>query len=180
MSKRPISANYRPLSVQPQALRRSQRLIASGWRRANPHARVDINSLPDVPLATIIQHLPWRDRLLAECVNRRWRRLATAQGWAHVRDFNTFDYYNPQLRLRLKCQPRERARMLRVLDRCGAGLDSLYLTIEEAPIELLRRCPNLSRVEFRFVPVDVEMVEFLRENHASSGLRYACTHPAGY
>ena len=45
----------------------------------------DINSLPDFPLALIIQHLPWRDRVQVERVSQRWRSLCLSSGWARVK-----------------------------------------------------------------------------------------------
>src|SRR5277367_2014795 len=80
-------AHSSPIPSPPPTRHKSQRLLAQRNAEAYKHTtRADINSLPVELLASIIQHLPWRDRVCAERVNRRWRHTyltaATVESFA--------------------------------------------------------------------------------------------------
>jgi hypothetical protein len=117
----------------------------------------DINALPDPALITVIQHLPWRDRVRVESVNRRWRRLSLDQGWAHLRHFDTRDF----IQVKLSSAQVLDGSLAEVLKRCGSRIDSLTLRHIDQTIDLLRHCPNLRHLSIKNVYLTAETVDFL-------------------
>lgn len=112
-------------------------------------------SLPEELLIAVIQHLPWRDRVRVERVNKRWRHLALTHGWTGVRHFSNYGHNNI-------------AQMSKLLDRCGRFVDSIHLaSIDRLEIlELLGKCPRAGRVEVESVGIDSQFVDYLRSRTA--------------
>lgn len=112
---------------------------------------LDLNALPDLPLATVIRHLPWRDRVRMEQVSRRWRRLCLGHGWAHHRHFDTQDFI---------FEVEHEGELAEVLKRCGGYVESLKLRYIRQPKALLKRCSNFQRLSIQGVDL-TETVSYL-------------------
>lgn len=117
----------------------------------------DLDSLSDPPLLTIIQCLPWQDRVRLERVNRRWRHLCLNHGWIHLSHFDTRDYKGGE------------DVMEELLKRCGSRICSLKLRQVNRPINLLRHCPSLLHLTISDMELTAETVDFLCQRHC--GLR---------
>lgn len=143
-------------STSPSPVRRkSQRIIAQKLAEAELSytSPVHINSLPDELLAYIIQHLPWRERIRAESVDRRWRHVAYTFGWADFKHFSCSEQAG---------FPRSEIRLRRILARCGNYVESFDLNIEtDQPAKLLKKCPRLARVRLVDVKVEEDIVDCL-------------------
>lgn len=146
----------------------------------------DINSIPDELLAAIIQHLPHRECIRVEQINKRWQRVASSQGWADVKCFHTREYRWVVVPLRSTmvssahyvCSWQEEvAEVKQLLIRCGKHVDSLHLhdinTDGQGVVGLLRQCPNASRVHFHDVALDARALNYLRKERLGGmkGLR---------
>lgn len=118
----------------------------------------DLDALPNEILGLIIRHLEWGDRVRIERVNRRLRQLAFTHSWSDVTHVSNFEL--------------DDAVFVHVLNRCGKFVNSMLLDSAEdngptGVIEILKRCPNMTNVGFRDMPIDIQLVDYLRVGHGN-------------
>lgn len=132
---------------------------------------VGIDSLPDLSLITIIQHLPWQDRVRVEAVSRQWRHLAMAHGWTQVHSFDYWDYARRVQTNWLTKSGNRSEEALELLERCGNYVISLHLhgnRLRNA-MTLTEKCPNMRDVRITNMMIDANLVGRLSR---ITGLRY--------
>jgi len=143
-------------------IRKSQRLATQQWTQDNASADADINSVPEPILITIIQLLPWRDRVWLEQVNKRWRHLALTHGWSDVICFDSEEVAESKWCCELG-HGRQIEAIRQFPTRCGSFVHTLHLQSIGAPIELLELCLNVRHVTFTGMRGNGELLDYLLE-----------------
>ncbi|KAI1709537.1 F-box/LRR-repeat protein 2 [Ditylenchus destructor] len=105
----------------------------------------NINDLPNVNLAQILDKLPWKERLKIEQVCKQWQYVGKNLSWSNYKVFDIF-----------RCQtwPSTRSMQFKpIFDRCGSYLRHLMLRhwhLEEV-LYFIRMAPNLQHLSIKFV-----------------------------